>query len=416
MNRVLLALGIGATFSCAAVAATLTRKPVAPKFIPLKIGATKASATKASTTKTAGQTASATTSVTFNKDIAPILFDNCSSCHRAGEVAPFPLLTYRDAQKRAKQIAIVTQSRFMPPWKADEGREKFHDARRLSDTQIQTIAKWAENGAPEGKAADLPPAPRFDGNWSLGKPDATFQPDIEYSLSAEGDDVYRNFVVPTSYAEDRWVSAMEVRPGNRGVVHHVIVYLDTSGEARRKDAADDGPGYTSSGSVELSVAGSLGGWAPGNLPRLLPSGVGMFLPKGADLVLQVHYHRSGKPETDQTKIGLYFAKEPVQKKVRILPILSWKLDIPPGEKKYEAKADFFVPFDATVLRVMPHMHLLGRDMIVTATLPDGQKKKLVNVPDWDFNWQTTYSLKEPLKLPRGSKLEMVAHYDNSADN
>ncbi len=417
MNRVLLAWGIGATFGCAAVAATLNSKPTAPKFVPLKASATKVSATnvsatKASATKTVGETAS----VTFNKDIAPIVFENCASCHHAGEVAPFPLVSYRDVQKRARQIALVTQSRFMPPWKADEGREKFHDARRLSDAQVQTIAKWAETGAPEGKAADLPPTPRFSSDWHLGQPDATFEPEIEYSLGAEGDDVYRCFVVPTNYAADRWVSAVEVRPGNRAIVHHVIVYVDTSGEARRKDAADPGPGYTSSGSIEFKAAGSLGGWAPGNLPRLLPEGVGMLLPKGADLVLQVHYHRSGKPETDRTKIGLYFAKEAVQKKVRILPLLSWKLDIPAGEKNYETHANFPVPAAVTVLSVMPHMHLLGHDMTVTATLPDGQKKKLVNVPDWDFNWQTTYSLQEPMKLPRGSTVELTAHYDNSADN
>jgi hypothetical protein len=353
---------------------------------------------------------------TFNKHIAPIVFENCTSCHRPDEVAPFSLMNYQDVKKRAKMIALVTEKRLMPPWKADEGREKFHDARLLSDQQIDTIKQWAAGGAPEGNAADLPPLPKYTSGWQMGQPDAVFEPDEDYSLAAEGEDIYRCFVVPADYKEDRYVSAMEVRPGNRSIVHHVIVYIDTSGKARQKDAADPGPGYTSFGGVGFSAAGTLGGWAPGNLPRRLPPGVGILLPKGADLVFQVHYHRSGKVETDRTKIGVYFAEGPVDKKMHVLPLLSPILRIPPGEKNYEAKASFPVLFDATVLSVMPHMHLLGRDMTVTATLPDGTEKKLVRVPDWDFNWQTTYVLNQPMKLPRGARVSLVAHYDNSTDN
>ena len=355
-------------------------------------------------------------SVTFNKDIAPIVYANCSNCHRPNEVAPFTLQSYADVKKHARLIARVTADRSMPPWKADEGAEKFHDARRLSAQQIGLIQQWADDGAPEGKAADAPPSPKFEDGWQAGPPDAVFEPSESYTLAAEGDDIYRCFVVKSNFAEDRWVSAMEVRPGNRLVVHHVIVYLDTNGQARKKDEADAGPGYTSFGGPGFPPAGTLGGWAPGNFPRRLPQGVGIKLPKGADVVLQVHYHRSGKEEVDRSKIGVYFCDAPVDKELHVLPLAQLALNIPPGEKNYEAKVSFPVPLDVTVLHVVPHMHLLGRDMTVTTTLPDGTTKKLVNVPDWDFNWQTTYAFKDPVKIPAGSKVSLVAHYDNSTDN
>lgn len=354
--------------------------------------------------------------VTFDRDIAPIVFGNCSSCHRPGEVAPFSLLSYQDVRKRAQQIAEVTGQRVMPPWKADEGSEKFHDARRLSEAQIATIKQWAAAGAPEGSAADLPPEPHFTSDWHLGPPDAIFSPSEDYTVAADGSDIYRCFVIPTDYNEDRWVTAMEVRPGNRAVVHHVLVYLDTGGRARQKDAADPGPGYTSGGGIGFMPSGYLGGWAPGNLPRRLPEGVGIRLPKGVDIVLQVHYHRTGKEETDRSKIALYFSQVPVDKQMNVLPLVPLGLHIPAGDKSYQIEAAFPVLMDATLLRVSPHMHLLGHDMTVTAKLPDGTQKKLVCVPEWDFNWQTTYSLKDPIKLPAGSTVSLVAHYDNSADN
>ena len=354
--------------------------------------------------------------VTFNKDIAPIIFENCTSCHRPGEVAPFSLMNYQDVKKRAKLIHLVTETRAMPPWKADEGAEKFHDARRLSEAQIGLIKQWNDEGAIEGKAEDLPPLPKFNSEWTLGQPDAVFEPAEAYPLGAEGEDIYRCFVVPSNTTEDRYVSAMEVRPDNKVAVHHVIVYLDTSGKAREKDAADPAPGYTSFGGPGFNAVGTLGGWAPGNLPRRLPEGVGIHLPKGADIVLQVHYHRTGKPETDRTKIGVYFTEGPVDKQMRVFPLVALPLRIPAGEKNYEAKAALPVPADVTVLGVMPHMHLVARDMTVNATLPDGTKQKMVSVPDWDFNWQTTYYFKEPVKLPAGTWLNLVAHYDNSADN
>lgn len=361
----------------------------------------------------------ATGHLTFNKDIAPIIYENCASCHHQGEVAPFNLMTYADVKKRAQQIALVTADHAMPPWKADAGHEKFLDARRLTAQQIGMIKQWVDEGAVEGKAADLPPVPKFtSGGWKLGQPDVVYQADEPYHVDAEGADVYRCFVIPTNYNEDRWVAGVEVHPDNKKIVHHIIAFLDNTGQARKLDAADPGPGYTSTGGG-IGFApklGSLAGWAPGNEPRLLPAGMGIFLPKGADIVLQVHYHKDGKPETDQSKIGLYFSKVPVDKRLRALPMIYLPLRIPAGDKHYTVHTDAKAPADITIQGIMPHMHLLGREMTVTATPPNAATETLVHVPDWDFNWQTTYAFKTPVHLPAGSKMDVAASYDNSADN
>jgi len=401
-------LGVASLFTLASLAGRPPRSytPLTP-LTPLATAPPARAAAQAATVKDGA--------VTFNHDIAPIVFANCSSCHRPGQVAPFSLLTYQDVKKRGQFIAAVTQQRRMPPWKADEGSEKFHDARVLSDEQIALLQRWAAGGMPEG-AAPAPAAPAFRSGWKFGEPDAVFEPEAAYNLEAEGDDVYRCFVIPTAYAEDRYIASLEVQPSNRQVVHHVIAYLDRSGEARKKDEADAGPGYTSFGGPGFAPSGTLGGWAPGNEPRLLPAGTGILLPKGADIVLQVHYHKSGKPESDRTKIGLTFAKGPVDKRMRVFPILYLPLRIPAGESNYEAGAGITTPIDVTVHGVMPHMHLLGREMSLAATLPDGSARKLVHVPDWDFNWQSTYVFKEPVHLPAGSRVEMKARYDNSAAN
>jgi mono/diheme cytochrome c family protein len=353
---------------------------------------------------------------TFDKDIAPMVFKNCAICHRPGEVAPFSLLTYGDVCKRAKQIVRVTGERIMPPWKAEAGFGEFANDRHLTPDQIALFQDWAEGGGPEGSSADLPPAPKFTDGWTLGEPDVVLEPDEDYELAAEGPDIYRCFVIPTKFTEDHYVSALEVRPGNRKVVHHVIVHFDTTGAARKLDALDPGPGYTSFGGVGFRSSGMIGGWAPGILPSFLPEGVGRLVPSGADLVVQVHYHRSGKPETDRTKVGLYFTRGTVDKKVRAWPVAELALRIPAGESDYVARASLTVPQDVTAYRVTPHMHLLGREMKVTATLPDGTVMPLVHVTNWDFNWQTAYVFKTPLHLPAGSRVDLEAHYDNSAGN
>ena len=353
---------------------------------------------------------------TFNKDIAPIIYKNCAVCHRPGEVAPFSLLDYRDVSKRAKQIARVTGEKIMPPWKAEPGFGEFANDRHLTPEQIALFKEWSAANTPEGKSAYLSPIPQFPDTWSLGKPDIVLEPDEDYELSPEGSDIYRCFVIPSNFTEDHFIRALEVQPGNRKVVHHVIVHYDTTGRARELDAQDPGPGYTSFGGIGFRSGGMIGGWAPGNYPSLLPDGIGRLVPKGADLVVQVHYHKSGKPEKDRTKIALYFAHGTVDKRIRSFPVAKLMLRIPPGDSNYVVHASLPVKLDATLYRVSPHMHLLGKDMKITATLPDGTLVPLVHVENWDFNWQTGYDLKTPLKLPAGSRVDLEAHYDNSTGN
>ena len=355
--------------------------------------------------------------VTYAHDIAPILYRNCTTCHRAGEVAPFTLASYGDARKRARQIALVTEQRIMPPWKADSHGE-FQDERRLTAAQIVLLHRWADAGAPEGRPVQEPPAPHFAAGWATGKPDMLVAPARPYTVPSEGRDLYRCYVIPTAFAEDRYVSAVDAHPGNRAVVHHALVYVDTSGAARRKEAEthDGSPGYPEFGGLEFTPAGMLGGWAPGAMPHPLPADTGITLPKGADIVLEVHYHPDGRPETDLTQVALYFNGGQIARPMHLFPLANTHLQIPPGDKDYEIRASLPVIFDATLLTIFPHMHVLGRQMTVTATLPNGTTKQLVDVPDWDFNWQGFYAYKEPVHLPAGSRIDLVAHYDNSPGN
>jgi hypothetical protein len=354
--------------------------------------------------------------VTFNKDVAPILFKQCSSCHRPGEIGPFQLLTYKDARKRADFIKEVTADRRMPPWKAEAGFGHFSDERRLTDEQIKTLAAWAEGGAVEGDPKDLPPAPRFVTGWQLGEPDLILEMPEYYTIPAAGRDIYRNFVIPMGVKEDRTVAAVEFRPGNRKVVHHALMFLDNTGAARKKDEADPGPGYSTFGGIGILPSGSLGGWAPGATARHLPDGVGMYLKKNSDLVLQIHYHPTGKEEVDLSTVGVYFTKKPAEHRLIGIPLVNRQINIAPGDAAYRRTAEFTIPVETQVIGVFPHMHLLGREMKVTAIKPDGEKEPLVWIKDWDFNWQGQYRLAKPLTLPKGTKLELEAVYDNSATN
>lgn len=355
------------------------------------------------------------TPVTFNHDIAPIVFAQCMSCHRAGEVGPFPLTNFSEVKRKSKTILKVIDAGRMPPWPADSHGEFLHE-RRLTALQTQLFHDWVAGGLAEGDAKDLPATPHFTEGWQLGNPDLVLEPDQPYELGAEGGDVYRCFVLPSGTTEDRYVEAVEIRPSNRAVVHHALVFLDTTGAARKLDAADPGPGYTSFGGVGFTPSGGLGGWAPGIVPAALPEGVGYFLPKGADIVLQVHYHRSGKAETDRTRIGIFFAKKPVDKRYRSLAVSFRKIDIPAGDADYEVHTSMTVPRNVTVLTITPHMHWLGREMTVKATPDGGQPQRLIHIPDWDFNWQTIYHFKDPVRLPAGTVVRMSARFDNSTGN
>lgn len=355
---------------------------------------------------------------TYARDVAAILQDHCRECHRQGQAGPFALDSYEQARKRADDLANVVADRRMPPWKAAPGvGPRFQHDRSLSPAEIEAVAAWVEAGAPEGDPKDLPAPRDFPADWSIeGGPDLVLDIGADFPVAASGDDVYRCFVIPTSLPEDVYVSGIEYRAGNPRVVHHVLGYVDVSGEARKLDAADEGPGYTNFSGPGVEVNGDLGGWAPGATPSILADGVGRSLPKGADVILQVHYHPTGKPETDRTRIGLKFARKPVRQTLHWNGAFNYGLDLPPGEPNVEVRAAWTVPVDAEARAVAPHMHLLGKDMHMFATFPDGSTRDLIRIDDWDFNWQSQYYFREPIDLPKGSVVHAVAHFDNSASN
>jgi len=358
----------------------------------------------------------ASSQITYTHDIAPILARNCQTCHRTGQIGPMPLTSYTQAAAWRGDIKTWTSDGQMPPWKADPNCGDFQDSRRLSKHDIVTLAKWADAGAPEGNPADLPPPPHFRDGWPLGQPDMVLQPSRPYHLEADGSDVYRCYVIPTDFVHDRYVSAVDVQPGNRAVVHHVIAFIDGSGASAKLDGHEKEPGYTSFGGVGFTPTGSLGGWAPGMTAHALPDGVATAVPAGARIVLQVHYHKDGKPETDFSRIGLYFAKTQVQKTLHIIPIIHG-LNIPAGDSHYTVTTlGVPSPVDFHLLAVTPHMHLLGRKMALTALMPNGTKVPLISVSDWDFNWQATYFYKKPIAFPKGTRVQMTATYDNSVHN
>jgi hypothetical protein len=353
---------------------------------------------------------------TFSADVAPILFDNCVSCHRPGEVAPFTLLTYEDARKRAKTIARVTDDRFMPPWKAEPGHGDFVGVRRLTDSQISTLRAWADAGAPEGDPSQTPAPPKFADGWQLGEPDLVVTMPEPFAVPADGADVYRCFVLPLDLDDDQYVEAVEYRPGNRKVVHHAIFFLDDSGKARDLDAKEPGIGYERMGGPGFTPSGSLGGWAPGYTPERLPPGVARSVKKGSDLVLQVHLHPTGKPESERSTIGIHFAKKPPEKLLISIPRGIRRLDIPAGDADYRIEDGFALPWAAELIGITPHAHLLCREIKVDATLPDGGQRPLIWIRDWDFNWQAQYQYAETVRLPMGTRLSLSFAYDNSAAN
>jgi hypothetical protein len=360
---------------------------------------------------------------TFAKDVAPILMKNCQVCHRPGQVGPFSLVTYEQARKRADDIAEVAADRRMPPWKPDPHvGPGFKNSKALSDDEIAVLVAWAKAEAPQGDPADMPPSPVYRDGWALGDPDLVLELAEDFAIPAEGGDIYRCFVIPTNLPEDHYISAIEYRPGNRKVVHHVLGYVDTSGQGRKRDEADPGQGYSCFSGPEVEVFGDLGGWAPGNEPTFLPEGIGRLLPSKADAIIQVHYHPSGKPETDRTRVGIYFSKKPIKQALHTNLVIQQALRIPPKAENFEVEAGWKVPefgwqvpVDLTALGVTPHMHMLGKDILVTATFPDGTSLDLIKIPAWDFNWQNTYYFEKPLDLPKGTRIKLKAHYDNPGD-
>jgi Flp pilus assembly protein TadD/mono/diheme cytochrome c family protein len=355
--------------------------------------------------------------VTFARDIAPIVFDACVSCHRPGGPGPFSLTTYDDVRRRATQIAQVTQSRFMPPWKVEPGVGQFVGQRQLTDREIALIDRWAKDGTPEGDPKLLPALPASSGGWLLGTPDLVVKPDAPFMLPAQQTDAFRIFAIRVPVKQRTYVTGIEFHPGNARVVHHANIRIDRSGATRTLDAADPLPGYD--GLMPRSAEypeGHFLGWTPGQVAPLVPAELSWPLEPGSDLVVQLHMQPSGAVEEVLPEIGFYFSDRAPSKTPTILRIGSQGIDIPPGEARYVVRDSYELPVDVQLLAIQPHAHYRARDIRGVARLPDGTSRVVMHIKDWDFRWQHVYREQTPIQLPKGTRLSMEYTYDNSADN
>ena len=351
--------------------------------------------------------------MTFNRDVAPIIFKRCAPCHRPDQAAPFSLLNYTDVKKRTTQIAEVTAKRIMPPWPPEPDYGRFQAERRLSEDELRTLQRWIAEGAIEGNASDLPAAPKWPDGWYLGTPDLVATMPRPFTLPAEGRDVYRNFVVHVPTTERRYVRAMELRPGNSRIVHHGFIFIDETGQARRLDGQEAQPGPPHGTRMP---EGQFLSYQPGRLPVLAPDGLAWTLEKGCYLVLQLHLKPTGKPEVLQASVGFYFTdRAPTNPPIK-LGLTSLTIDIPAGESNYVVRDSFVLPVDAEVIAVLPHAHYLARELKGFASLPNGATTPLILIRNWDFNWQGDYRYAEPVPLPKGSSVTMQYTYDNSTNN
>ena len=360
------------------------------------------------------------TDVTFNRDIAPIVFEYCTPCHQPGEAAPFPLLTYEDTAKFARQIAYMTEKRIMPPWLPAPGELKFQGEMRLTEEQIALFKRWAEAGAPRGNPADRPASPVLTQGWQLGKPDVILHARKSYLLPAQGTDNYWNFIFPTQLSAIHWVKAVEIRPGEKRVVHHANVLLDRL-HSSRKQERQPGAGFAG---MELRIESEtfdpdshLFFWKPGSIPHEEPAGMALRLDPGDDFVLNTHLQPSGKPEQIQPSIGLYFTKIPATKFPMLLELQNDKaLDIPAGASDFVVTDEFTLTEGVDLLAIYPHAHYLGKELRATATKPDGSTLTLILIPRWDLNWQAVFYYQQPVYLPKGTTVSMRYVYDNCAGN
>jgi cytochrome c553 len=393
--------------------------------------------------------------VTFNKNVAPILFKNCVSCHRTNDIGPMPLMTYKESRPWARSIKEKVVSKEMPPWHADPAHGNFANDKRLSKQDIDTIAAWVDQGAKEGDPKDLPKAPEFVGKWRGGTPDIVLTMPNEYKLAAEGPDEYVYVEIPTNFKADVWVQAVESIPGNRKIVHHIIAFVQPPRKPQTKSAftptkemmdkmmqklvfsqegslmrtkadapvfdngcstAEGGAGIFLDGTGRDESSGMLGGEAPGSDVFAWPAGVAKKIPAGSTIVLQMHYSRVGTAETDRSSVGLYLAKGQPEREVHTQMVVNYHFQIPPGADNHEVTSCYTFKQDAHIYGLMPHMHLRGKDMKMTAYYPDGRSEVLINVPKYSFNWQANYYLKTPKAMPKGTRIEVVAHFDNSTKN
>ncbi|MFN7995935.1 MAG: cytochrome c [Bryobacteraceae bacterium] len=352
---------------------------------------------------------------TFNRDIAPVFFKRCAMCHHPGEVAPFSLLHYADARSRAKLIASAVESRRMPPWLPEPGYGDFSNDRRLTDAEIRMITAWAAAGAPKGDDRDLPPAPQFPDGWQLGKPDLTLTMAKAIDVPAGGKEMYQCFVLPVGAATDQYVRAVELRPGTAGAVHHAIVVQDPHRAGRRLEKAP-GEGYACDGGFGFSMPGMLAMWTAGTVAHADPDGVAAVFRKNSDIVIQLHLRPAKQDRRVQATLGLYFAKEAPRRNPIDLAVTDYDIDIPPGKPDHTVTAFSYVPTDTDVFSIFAHAHFLAKAFRVTATLPEGEKKNLLLIRHWNFDWQENYWYAAPLRLPAGTRLDMEVVYNNSAGN
>ncbi|MCX6590620.1 MAG: hypothetical protein NTZ56_03765 [Acidobacteria bacterium] len=371
---------------------------------------------------------------TYSREISRIFQAKCIQCHRPGDIAPFALTSFELASTWAPDIKRVLNDGLMPHWKPVEGHGKFLDSFALTADEKQQILDWVEAGAPQGDEADLPPAVENKAAWPLGDPDKILEMPASFT-PPRGRDLYRCFVLDPKLEDDKFIAAVDYLPGNRKSVHHIILYLDESGEAEKKDGADGSPGYNCYGGPGVSLVGgsgaqnslnsllgfnyALGGWAPGSRTRLLPENIGLKLSRRAKIIMQIHYYTAVSTDPDQTRIGLYYSKKPVEKSLYFLPMVQTRLTIPAGDPNYQANFDFTVPIllDAQAINVFPHMHLLGRDIRAWVELPSGgDPQPLIWINNWDFNWQGAYTYEKPVELPAFSRIKMTCKYDNSDQN
>ena len=355
--------------------------------------------------------------VTFSRDVARVFQRHCQECHRPGGSAPFELIKYAHVYPRRDKIRESVEKRRMPPWKAVPGYGDLAGERRMSDAEIATIARWVTAGAPEGDPRDLPPPRDFAAASVVGTPDLVLRPERAYTVPARAGDVYRCFSIPTSFAEDRYFTAAEVVPGNSKIVHHVLAMVDPHGVSAALGSRDGAYGYPCFGGPGFKIEGYLGGWTPGSRAWEMPDGVGIYLPRGARVVFQLHYHNPRlTAETDHTELRLRAAAGPVPRRVHFMRVGQFQLAIPPGEANHTIEGGAFVYRPMRLIAIHPHMHLLGREMKVWARTKDDAVRPLIHIDDWDFNWQGFYFYRTPVALAVGDWIEMTAAWDNSERN
>ena len=360
----------------------------------------------------------------YHRDIAPLIAANCVSCHRGNGSAPFSLASVEDVTSRARTIAQVAEEGFMPPWKASPHLGRFRDERVLSDQQIALLSAWVAAGKPLGEPDEAAPAVVLnESRWPMGQPDIVLEMAQPFAVPASGEDIYRYFVLPGALTRDLVVTGIDFLPGDPSVVHHANFFIDFAGRAAAEDAKDEAPGFSVFGTGSFmdytgaaSDAYGIGGWAPGAEPYQTPSDTGIWLGRGGEIVVEIHYKLSGQATSDRSQLGLYLAKEPVSRYLDGLLVGTQDIAIPAGQSAYHRHVSMQVPEDFHLVDLMPHMHYIGTRARVQLTHPDGQVESLIGIQDWDLRWQNIYVLREPKLIRRGSRLDFWFEWDNSADN